>query len=92
MKALSIIAKSKKEEELKTHFAVPFIEKAKALDAYISVQSEAAVAVTSGVSAMHDVTEGGNFRSSVGNGRSIWRRTGNRLKEDTNSSGNSRGL
>ena len=50
-----------KEEELKTHFAVPFIEKAKALDAYISVQSEAAVAVTSGVSAMHDVTEGGIF-------------------------------
>ena len=56
----SIIAKEK-EEELKTHFAVPFIEKAKALDAYISVQSEAAVAVTSGVSAMHDVTEGGIF-------------------------------
>ena len=49
------------EEELKTHFAVPFIENAKALDAYISVQSEAAVAVTSGVSAMHDVTEGGIF-------------------------------
>ena len=49
------------EEELKTHFAVPFIEHAKALDAYISVQSEAAVAVTSGVSAMHDVTEGGIF-------------------------------
>ena len=56
----SIIAKEK-EEELKTHFAVPFIENAKALDAYISVQSEAAVAVTSGVSAMHDVTEGGIF-------------------------------
>ena len=56
----SIIAKEK-EEELKTHFAVPFIEHAKALDAYISVQSEAAVAVTSGVSAMHDVTEGGIF-------------------------------
>ena len=56
----AIIAKEK-EEELKTHFAVPFIENAKALDAYISVQSEAAVAVTSGVSAMHDVTEGGIF-------------------------------
>ena len=56
----SIIAKEK-EEELKTHFPVPFIEHAKALDAYISVQSEAAVAVTSGVSAMHDVTEGGIF-------------------------------
>ena len=55
------ISAKEKEEELKTHFAVPFIEKAKALDAYISVQSEAAVAVTSGVSAMHDVTEGGIF-------------------------------
>ncbi len=40
---------------------MPFVEKAKALDAYISVQSEAAVAVKSGVGAMHDVTEGGIF-------------------------------
>ncbi len=56
----SIIAKEK-EEELKTRFPVPFIEKAKQMDIYISVQSEAAVAVTSGVSAMHDVTEGGIF-------------------------------
>ena len=56
----SIIAKEK-EEELKTRFSDPFIGKAKGLDAYISVQSEAAVAVTSGVSAMHDVTEGGIF-------------------------------
>ena len=54
----SIIAKEK-ETELETKFSVPFVEKAKALDAYISVQSEAAVAVKSGVSAMHDVTEGG---------------------------------
>ena len=56
----SIIAKEK-ETELETKFSVPFVEKAKALDAYISVQSEAAVAVKSGVSAMHDVTEGGIF-------------------------------
>lgn len=56
----SIIAKEK-ESELKTRFSVPFIEKAKALDVYISVLSEAAVAVQSGVSAMHDVTEGGIF-------------------------------
>ena len=56
----SIIAKEK-ETELKTKFSVPFVEKAKALDAYISVQSEAAVAVKSGVSAMHDVMEGGIF-------------------------------
>lgn len=56
----AILAKEK-EEELLTKFSVPFVEKAKALDAYISVQSEAAVAVRSGVSAMHDVTEGGIF-------------------------------
>ncbi len=37
------------------------MEKAKALDVYIPVLSEAAVAVKSGVSAMHDVTEGGIF-------------------------------
>ena len=56
----SIIAKEK-EEELKTRFSAAFIEKAKELDVYLSVLSEAAVAVSSGVSAMHDVTEGGIF-------------------------------
>lgn len=56
----TIIAKEK-EAELLSRFSAPFIEKAKALDAYISVLSEAAVAVRSGVSAMHDVTEGGIF-------------------------------
>lgn len=56
----AILAKEK-EQELLAKFSVPFVEKAKALDAYISVQSEAAVAVRSGVSAMHDVTEGGIF-------------------------------
>ncbi len=56
----SIIAKEH-EEELLTRFAAPFIEKAKELDVYLSVLSEAAVAVRSGVSAMHDVTEGGIF-------------------------------
>ena len=56
----AILAKEK-EEELKKRFPVPFVEKAKALSAYISVLSEAAVATKSGVSAMHDVTEGGIF-------------------------------
>lgn len=56
----SIIAKEK-ETELLTRFSAPFIEKAKDLDSYISVLSEAAVATGSGVSAMHDVTEGGIF-------------------------------
>lgn len=56
----SILAKEKEKEPL-TQFSAPFVEKAKALDVYISVQSEAAVATGSGVSAMHDVTEGGIF-------------------------------
>ncbi|MGN0141422.1 MAG: AIR synthase family protein [Roseburia sp.] len=56
----AILAKEK-EQELLTRFPAPFVEKAKSLDAYISVLSEAAVAVKSGVSAMHDVTEGGIF-------------------------------
>ena len=56
----SIIAKEK-EKDLLTRFSAPFIENAKKLDVYLSVLSEAAVAVRSGVSAMHDVTEGGIF-------------------------------
>lgn len=56
----SILAKEK-EKELLTRFSAPFIQKAKELDAYLSVLPEAAVAVRSGVSAMHDVTEGGIF-------------------------------
>jgi hydrogenase maturation factor len=56
----SILAKEK-EKELCERFPAPFVEKAKELDRYISVLSEAAVAVKSGVSAMHDVTEGGIF-------------------------------
>lgn len=56
----SILAKER-EKELLTRFSGPFVEKAKSLDQYLSVLSEAAVAVRSGVSAMHDVTEGGIF-------------------------------
>lgn len=56
----SIIAKEK-EEELLQHFSRPFIEGAKGFDRYISVVPEAAVAVKSGVTAMHDVTEGGIY-------------------------------
>ncbi len=56
----SIIAKEK-EEELKTRFSTSFIDKAKELDAYLSVLPEAQIAVKTGVSAMHDITEGGIF-------------------------------
>lgn len=56
----SILAKEH-EKELSTRFSAPFIERARSLDAYLSVLKEAEVAVASGVSAMHDVTEGGIF-------------------------------
>ncbi|MBR5315510.1 MAG: AIR synthase family protein [Firmicutes bacterium] len=56
----SIIAKDK-EEELLTRFSSSFIDRAKELDVYLSVLPESKVAVACGVSAMHDVTEGGIF-------------------------------
>ena len=56
----AILAKEK-EAALRERYSQPFIDKAKELDRYISVLSEAATAVKSGVAAMHDVTEGGIF-------------------------------
>lgn len=56
----SIIAKEK-EKELLGRFSEDFVEKAKRFDRFLSVVPEAAVAVKSGVSAMHDVTEGGIY-------------------------------
>ena len=58
LEGTSIIAKEK-EEELLSHFPKHLVDEAKSFDEYISVQSEAAVAVSFGVAAMHDVTEGG---------------------------------
>lgn len=56
----TILAKER-EAELKEHFPEAFVDKAISLEQYLSVVPEAAVAVKSGVSAMHDVTEGGIF-------------------------------
>lgn len=56
----SIIAKEK-EAELLTRFPKPFIDGAKELDQYLSVVEESRIAVAHGVSAMHDVTEGGIY-------------------------------
>lgn len=56
----SIIAKEK-EEELKNRFSGDFVETAKGFDKYLSVLPEASVAAEFGVSAMHDVTEGGIY-------------------------------
>ncbi len=56
----SIIAKEK-EQELKGHFSESFVETAKGFDQYLSVLPESRIAVEHGVSAMHDVTEGGIY-------------------------------
>ncbi len=56
----TILAKEK-EAELKEQFPDAFVDKAISFEQYLSVVPEAAVAVKSGVSAMHDVTEGGIF-------------------------------
>lgn len=56
----SIIAKEK-EKELLNKFSKEFIDTSKNFDQYISVVKEAATATKSGVTAMHDVTEGGIF-------------------------------
>ncbi|MDD6733508.1 MAG: AIR synthase family protein [Lachnospiraceae bacterium] len=56
----SILAKEKKEELL-SRYPLGFINEAAGFDRYLSVVPEAAVAVKTGVSAMHDVTEGGIF-------------------------------
>lgn len=51
----------KKMEQLLERFAQPFLDKALKYIDYLSIQSEAAVAVKSGATAMHDVSEGGVF-------------------------------
>ena len=56
----SIIAKEK-EEQLLTRYPKNLIRTAQDMDQYLSVVPEAAVAVKTGVHAMHDVTEGGIF-------------------------------
>lgn len=60
LEGTSILAKEK-EEELLEKYPRYLVETAKGFDQYLSVVQEAATAVKSGVSAMHDVTEGGIF-------------------------------
>ena len=55
------ILATEKEEELRTRYAQPFIDKAKTFRQMMSILPEAAVAIRSGASAMHDVSEGGVF-------------------------------
>ncbi|NBK90652.1 hydrogenase maturation factor [bacterium 1XD21-13] len=56
----SIIAKEK-EEELLGRFSRSFVDTAKNFDRYLSVLPEAMLASDFGISAMHDVTEGGIY-------------------------------
>lgn len=56
----SIIAKER-EEELLNRFSRSFVETAKGFDQYLSVLPEARLAAEFGISAMHDVTEGGIY-------------------------------
>lgn len=60
LEGTSIIAKEK-AKELAARYPLGMIQDAQKFDQYLSVLPEAAVAVKSGVSAMHDVTEGGIF-------------------------------
>ncbi len=60
MEGAARLAKEK-EDALRTRYAQPFIDKAKISREVFSIIPEAAVAVKSGASAMHDVSEGGVF-------------------------------
>ena len=60
LEGTSIIAKER-EGDLVTKYPATMIETAKNFDQYLSIVPEAATAGKSGVSSMHDVTEGGIF-------------------------------
>lgn len=60
LEGTAILAKEK-EEVLRTRFPQPFIDKAKTFGQWRAILPEAAVAMKSGASAMHDVSEGGIF-------------------------------
>ncbi len=60
LEGTTIIAKEK-EEELAKVFMPSFIQMAKDFDQYLSVVPESRIAARCGVSAMHDITEGGIF-------------------------------
>ncbi len=60
LEATTILAKEK-EKELLTRFSPDFLRTAKSFDRYLSVVPDARCAMECGVSAMHDITEGGVF-------------------------------
>ena len=60
LEATTILAKER-EEQLSKRFSANFIHTAQRFDQYLSVVEDAAVAKSAGVTAMHDITEGGVF-------------------------------
>ena len=60
LEGTAILAREK-EDVLRSRYAQPFIDNAKVFGQMMSILPEAAVAVKSGASAMHDVSEGGVF-------------------------------
>jgi hydrogenase maturation factor len=57
----TVILATEQEEKLRTRYSQPFLDKAKAYLSQLSVLPEAAVAAASGVSAMHNASQGGIF-------------------------------
>jgi hydrogenase maturation factor len=57
----TVILATEQEEKLRTRYSQPFLDKAKAYLSQLSVLPEAAVAARSGVSAMHNASQGGIF-------------------------------
>ena len=62
LEGTSMLATEKKTE-LATRYPVPFIEEAERFRQLMDIRSEAAVAVESGASAIHDVSSGGIYAS-----------------------------
>lgn len=60
LEGTSLLARAK-EKELLTRYPARMVREAGAFDRYLSVLPEAAVAISSGVCAMHNVTQGGIF-------------------------------
>ncbi|MDD3278980.1 MAG: AIR synthase family protein [Lachnospiraceae bacterium] len=60
LEGTSILAKER-EAELLGRFSPSFVNTAKGFDQYLSVVREGSIAASLGVSAMHDITEGGVF-------------------------------
>lgn len=60
LEGTTILAKEK-EEELLSRFSPSFLRTAMDFDQYLSVMPESRIAMEYGISAMHDITEGGIF-------------------------------